>query len=356
MNILNKTLILATCAITTLAASGDLYGQEWARKMFKEYAHDFGKVPLGEIPEYRFEIQNVFEETIQIRSVTSSCGCTIASASKKVLAKWEKGEIVCRFNSPAVGVGFKQATVTVSFDRPYVGECQLTVSGNIVTGLTFSPETIDFGQVSESNLPVKTVKLSSAGNPNLRVVDVKSTFGHIKVLGVKETGRSATGVNFELQAQLKETVPKGYSQGELFIVVEENPRVRRPDGGRVLREFPLPFTAKFASQVQVAPQILTLGRLKPGQQINKKVFLTSDQPFRITDVRCESDAFSVRADSETKKKVHIIEVSYTGEEKSGRHECELNFYTDLKQDASGSMKAIFEIDESDQRNDEDVSN
>ena len=34
--------------------------QEWARKMFKEYVHDFGNVPLGEIPEYRFEMENVY--------------------------------------------------------------------------------------------------------------------------------------------------------------------------------------------------------------------------------------------------------------------------------------------------------
>ena len=68
-------------------------GQEWARKMFKVYVHEFGNVPLGEIPEYRFEMENVFKETIRIRSVTSSCGCTIATPTKKVLKMWEKGEI-----------------------------------------------------------------------------------------------------------------------------------------------------------------------------------------------------------------------------------------------------------------------
>ena len=316
--------------------------QEWARKMFKEYSHEFGKVPLGEIPEHRFEIENIYKEDIRIRSVTSSCGCTIATPTKTVLKTWEKGEIVCRFNSPAVGAGHKQATITVRFDRPFVGECQLTVSGDIVTGMTFTPSTIDFGQVTEKNLPIKTIRVSSTGHPNLKIRDVKSTSRHIRVLGIKEISRKGGLVNYELDAQLKESVPNGYAKGELFVVVEENPYVRSRNRTPVLREVPLKFSAKVVSPFQVAPEIMTIGPLEPGKEVRQKVFLTSDQPFKITDVRCHSEAFSVRADKSAKK-VHIVEVSYTGEEKVGRHECELSFYTDLGSEASGKLKAIVEI-------------
>ena len=225
-------------------------GQEWARKMFKEYSHEFGNVPLGEIPEYRFEMENVFNETIRIRSVTSSCGCTIATPTKKVLKTWEKGEIFCRFNTPAVGAGFKQATVTVRFDRPFVGECQLTVRGTIVSGITFTPASIDFGQVTDNKLPIKTIKLSSSGSPNLRIQDVKSTSSHIKVISIKETLRRGGLVNYEMKAQLKETIPKGFAQGELYVVVEENPRARDRNNNRVFREKPVRFSAKVVSPLK----------------------------------------------------------------------------------------------------------
>lgn len=316
-------------------------GQDWARRMFKEYVHEFGKVTLGEIPEYRFEIQNIYEEDIRINSVTSSCGCTIATPSKKVLKTWEKGEIICRFNTPAVGNGFKQATVTVRFDKPYVGETQLTVNGTIVSGLNFNPQKIDFGQVTENNFPVKKISLSHTGNPNFRVQDVKSTFGHIKVQ-IKETARRGNYVNYEMTAQLTDSVPKGFAQGDLYVVIEENPYLRNRDGSRIFREVPIQFNAKVVAPLQVAPEIMTLGSIAPGENVTQTVFLTSDQPFKITDVRCLSDAFRVRADREAKK-VHIVEVTYTGENKTGRHECELSFYTDLDNEASGKMKAIVEI-------------
>ncbi len=52
-------LILIGFALTLTAMSSEASGQQWARKMFKEYTHDFGTVKKGEVPEHRFEIQNV---------------------------------------------------------------------------------------------------------------------------------------------------------------------------------------------------------------------------------------------------------------------------------------------------------
>lgn len=335
-----KLAIVAFLAVSTLLLN-TADAQDWARKMFKEYVHDFKSVPLGEIPEYRFEIQNIYKEAIRIRSISSSCGCTIASSSKNVLKTWEKGEILCRFNTPAVGAGFKQATITVRFDRPFVGEVQLTVSGTIVSGVSFSPSTIEFGQVSDSNSPKKTVRLSSAGNPYLNIVDVKSKFDHITVFNPVRVASNNTSAVFELTAQLKDSVPKGYNQGELYVIVEENPR-NRPGNRPILRQIPLKFNAKVVAPLQLAPEILTLGSIEPGEKITQKIFLTSEMAFKITDVRCQSGAFSVKAEPDARK-VHIVEVSYTGEQKPGRKENQLSFYTDLDSNPAGRMTAVVEI-------------
>ena len=335
-----RTLVLL---IVVFGLANVSNGQEWARKMFKEYNHSFGKVPLGEIPEFRFEIENIYQENIRIRSVTWSCGCTIATPTKTSLRSKEKGEIVCKFNSPAVGAGFKQATVTVRFDQPFVGECQLTVSGDIVTGVTFSPDQIDFGQVTDNELPEKTIRITSTGQPSFRIADVKSTSAHIKVTEIREVQRSGGVVAYDMKTQLKDSVPKGFAQGELYVVLEDNPRLRDRSNNRVLREKPISFNAKVVSPLQVAPEVLTLGKVEPGKEVTQKVFLTSSRPFKITDVRCHSEAFSVKAEGGAKK-VHIVEISYRGEDNPGRHECELSFYTDMDtRESSGKMKAIVEI-------------
>ena len=319
-------LLLALC----WALPSQLRGQDWARKMFPETSHDFGNVTKGEVPEYRFEIQNIYEEDIHMSQVFSSCGCTSVSLSKKVLKTWEKGEVICRFNSPAFD-GHKQATITVRFSKPYVGEMQLTVQGMIVRGLTFNPETIDFGQVSEGNLPSRTIQLASTGSANFRIVDVKSTFSHIKVQ-LRETARKANLVNYEMTTQLKPSVPAGFSQGELYVVVEEN---------RVRRQVPIKFSAKVVSALQI-PDSVTMGTVAPGEEVKKKVILKHDRPFKITDVTCHSSAYRVKADRESKK-VHFVELIYTGEDDPGRHECELSFFIDGASDSAGKIKAVVEI-------------
>ncbi len=311
--------------------------QDWARKMFKEFTHDFGNVPKGDRPEFRFEIENIYEEPIQIRQVFSSCGCTSVSLTKNVLQTWEKGEVVCKFNSHAFD-GFKQATVTVRFDRPFVGEVQLTVKGNIVSAVSFKPEAINFGQVSPKNSPQQITMLEHRGNPTFRVLDVKSTFPHIKV-NLRETMRSATGVAYEMRTQLKESAPVGFTQGELYVIVEENGR---------RSQMPLKFNAKVGvSSIKISPEILTLNDIPPGESVTKKVIVRSDEPFEITDVKCRTLAFKVREKDRGKKKTHIVEVTYTGEENPGMNECELSFFTDLTNAPSGKVKAIIASSETD---------
>jgi len=344
-----KSLLLIVLSLVVVSLTNQsAQGQAWLRQMFKgENTHDFGDVQLGDVPEHRFQFENVFNETFHIQSVNSSCGCTIATASKRSLKTWEKGEIVCKFNTPAVGQGQKQATITVKFDRPYRAEMQLSVKGNIVTGVSVVPKQIDFGQVVENKLPVRVVELKSSGNPNFRIRDVKSVFKHISVQ-VKETARNNGMVSYNIVTQLKDSVPKGFTQDQLYLVVEEG---RNYDGTPKLKQIPLPFNAKVTSALQLSPEVLSLGPLEPGEVIKKKVFLKSDKPFFISDVRCESEAFSVKA-AKKAKKMHMVEVIYTAEaEKAGRHECELSFYVsyaDAKKgppvsDPSGRLKAIIEI-------------
>lgn len=307
--------------------------QEWARSMFNALSHDFGNVPKGKRPEFRFEIENKFKEEIRIRNVVSSCGCTSVSITKKSLKSWEKSEVVCLFNSHAFD-GFKQATVTVQFDQPFIGEVQLTVKGNIVrtSALSLTPEEIDFGQITGTEFPERVIKLERLGNPSFRIVDVKSTFPHIKVK-LKETVRNASLVNYEMRTQLKPSVPAGVSEGDLFVVVEEN---------NARRQVPIHFNAKVVS-LKISPEILTLSNVNPGQEVKKTIILQASREFNIVDVKCKTQAFRVRQKKKGKSKMHLIDVIYKGEDEPGNHECDLSFYTDLNDGVSGVVKAIVSV-------------
>ena len=343
----SKIILRASAALLFICAScGPVFGQAWARKMFTEFSHDFGDVIKGDRPVYQFEIQNVFQEDIHIAGVYSSCGCTTVSVEKNLLKTWEKTKLNCRFNSPTFD-GNKTATVTVRFNRPYVGEVQLNIRGRIVnrSGLNITPKSIDFGVVSKSKSPSRTVELTSFGNPNFRVLDVKSTFSHIKVQ-LRQKSRQNNRVQYELKTSLKDSVPEGFAEGQLFVVVQE---------GNQTRQVPIDFSGKVISPgLRISPEILTLNGVEPGQEVRKKVILKGTEPFRIVDVTCRSKAFRVRAGKDAKK-VHVIEVIYKGEPKAGQHECELSFYTDMTGDDPNMLRALVEIVEPADAESENVS-
>lgn len=309
----------------------DVCGQDWARKMFKETQHDYGKVPKGELPEFRFEFQNLYQEDVVIERVATSCPCIIATLAdnKNVLKTHEKGAVVCKFNSPAFD-GQRKATVTVRFRQPFVAEVQLNLSGDIVRGVSFTPETIDFGQVIESNLPVKVIKLSSSGNPNFRIVDVKSTFPHIGVQ-LRETARNSTLVTYDLSIRLKPTVPAGFTQGELYVVAQE---------GQTLRQIPIKFNVKLVGSLQL-PESISLGPISVGETISRKVILKSGQDFRVTDVTCPNSAYRVKAEGKVKK-VQFVELLYRAPDKPGQYEDELTFYIDNLPEPAGKLKVYVE--------------
>ena len=311
--------------------------QGWEKKMLTEFSHDFGEVNKGDMPEYRFEIKNIYKEPINIAKVFSSCGCTQVSVSKRQLKTWETADIICRFNSKPFN-GFKQATVTVRFGRPMVGEVQLTVKGTIVSAIRLNPESIDFGQVSRGKNPVFQTTLTGPANSAFQILDIKSTFPHVGVALNRPVRTATNQIQYTMNTRLKDSAPEGFSQGELYIIVQDAT-------GR--RQIPLRFSARLASAVKISPSVIALSNVTPGKKVVKKVVIHAEQAFKITDVKCRTKAFRVSAKKPGMRKTHVVEVAYTGESgKAGQHECELTFYTSMGDMPAGSVKAIVEFGDS----------
>jgi uncharacterized cupredoxin-like copper-binding protein len=70
-----------------------------AKIFFQETQHDFGKVKAGEILEYKFKFENTGTESLSIKDVKTSCGCTAAVVSESTLKPGQVGYIKVNFNT-----------------------------------------------------------------------------------------------------------------------------------------------------------------------------------------------------------------------------------------------------------------
>ncbi len=94
-------------------------------------AWDFGKVKQGEIAAHNFTLKNDSDKTLNIKSVNTSCGCTVSEVKKKVLLPGESTTLEVKFNSKGYS-GNVQQFAYVNTDRTVDPIIRFTVKANVV--------------------------------------------------------------------------------------------------------------------------------------------------------------------------------------------------------------------------------
>jgi hypothetical protein len=309
-----------------LLAAGRAPGQEWAAKMFKQTSHDFGALARGTKAEHKFELTNLYKEDIHIAGVRSSCGCTTPTISKDTLKTWEKGAIVAQFNTESF-TGHKHATLTVTIDKPFYAEVQLSVQGFIRSDVVFDPGEVNFGAIDPAQPSEKLVKVTFAGRSDWEILDVRSANTRFEV-ELSDAQRSGGQVTYNMLVRLLPGAPGGYLQDQLTIVTNDQTN----------RNIPLAVEGNVETLLTLSPAALFLGVLEPGQKVTKQLVVRSKKPFKVTGVKCSDDCFQFVTSDEAKT-LHIIPITYTAE-KPGEVAQQIEIVTDV---ATASCQATATI-------------
>ena len=288
-------------ALMLLFLTAPLSAQEWAVKMFEGREHDFGAVARYAETTHRFVLENKYLEDVHIAGVRASCGCTTPTIEKQTLKTWEKGAILAKFNTDRF-MGRKQATLTVTIDKPFYAEVQLTVKGYIRPDVVFHPGKVDFGEFSQATGAEKQVQVSYAGRSNWNITDVRSVSENYQVeLG--EAVRTGNQVMYNMLVRVKPNAPAGFFKDSLTVVTNDSRNQR----------LSLSIYGKVASALSIAPASLSFGEVSVGDSQTKKVIVQSQQPFVVLNVDCGDNAgLTAPLDGLSEpKKLHVIPVTIT---------------------------------------------
>src|SRR3990172_1452466 len=74
-------------------------GTKGPAMQFEEMEYDFGTVVQGSAVKHTFKFKNVGTDTLKIAQVKTSCGCTAAWESSKVIPPKAEGQIEVSFNT-----------------------------------------------------------------------------------------------------------------------------------------------------------------------------------------------------------------------------------------------------------------
>jgi hypothetical protein len=316
---LSRRTWLGVSAAFVLAASArplPAAAQTWARKMFKELEHDFGTVARGAKSEHVFEFENIYEEPLHVSNVRTSCGCISAQVRKDTLKTWDKGAIVCTFNTQSF-LGHRNATITVTFDKPYFAEVQINVQGFIRSDVVFTPGSVDFGVVELGQSVSRKVSVAYAGRSDWQIVDVRSANSNFEV-ELNESQRAGNRVTYEMAVFLKPETPEGFFQDQLVLVTNDS----RGSGVPIMVE------GRVSPGLTVSPASLFLGVLQPGQSVTKQLVVKGKQPFRILQVSGSDPRLEFDVNNQ-EKALHVVPVRFTAGDKAEKVVASIEIETSL---------------------------
>nr|WP_146409500.1 DUF1573 domain-containing protein [Allorhodopirellula heiligendammensis] len=284
--------------------------------MFAETEHDFRTVGRGTTAQHYFKFQNLYEETVHVAAVRSSCGCTTPTVSKDTVATHDTASVVATFNTSTF-IGSKAATITVVFDQPFYAEVQLQVRGVIRTDITFDPAEMDFGEAKSGESKTRSIKITHRGTPEWRIQDVRS---HCSDLAVKLSAPQIQPgvVEYDMQVRMKESMAEGDIHEQLTLVTNDSqfPTIEMSVAGRV------------RPTVSVSPAAVSLGTTSSGETMSKRLLVRADEPFAIQEVRCADKRFSFEI-PEGKKKIQFVQMKFTAGDAPARIAQKIEIVTDL---------------------------
>jgi hypothetical protein len=316
-----RILILAISLAILLGSESSGKGQEqdWAKAMFNETSHDFGVVAAGAKVEYKFIIQNIYEEDAHITSVLSSCGCTTPKIDKQLLKTWEKAELTAAVNTDTRQYyGRKDATIKVEFDLPFKAEVQVQIHTYIRRDVVVQPGMVQFGSVNQGTAMKQKLLVSYAGRDDWRIDRVECSDPYVEGQ-VSEVSRGAGLVKYDLFVTLKANAPAGYIQDQLMLVTNDtNQRSAR---------VPVAVEGVVSQALSVRPSPLFLGVIDTGQPVTRPLVIQGKTPFHITSVRSNDPRFQCKP-PEGASPVHLLPVTFDAKNASGKITGKIHIETD----------------------------
>jgi len=290
---------------------------DWAQAMFSQTSHDFGVVARGAQIEHRFPLENIYLEDVRIKSVRSTCGCTVAEPTKTLLKTHQKAEIVATLDTRRFS-GRKDATLTVTFDQPFPAEVQLHVYAYIRSDVVLEPGAAEFGSVLQGTGARLKVALSYAGSNDWRITGIERANPALDVR-VQETGRYLGQVSYDIWIELRPDAPLGYLRDLVRLKTND----RNPQASQVV----LPVQAAVVPAVSVRPSMLSLGILHPGDTVVRNLVVHADSPIRILNVSVPDKRFSMPLPPGART-LHLIPVTFVADQATGRVSGKITIQTD----------------------------
>jgi hypothetical protein len=133
-----------------------------------------GTIHRGEIVERKLEVRNTGTDTLEVSSVTASCGCTAAMISSPRLAPGERGTLNITFNSKNF-TGDVRKTVTLRSNCDDSPTLVIEFTASVVDEVVYSPPQFWFKDAEVGKTSRSTVRIRNKSDQPLTLKGARIT-------------------------------------------------------------------------------------------------------------------------------------------------------------------------------------
>lgn len=141
--------------------------------VFETMEHDFGKIDKGSKVDTVFHFTNTGSGTLEIKDVSTSCGCTSAKPEKTSYAPGEKGSIPVTFNSGRFS-GPIQKNVTIVTNDPDSPRTVVKIKAEVIVDIMIKPPSIFVNNLKRGSSHEQELLVSTERLEKLEVTELKS--------------------------------------------------------------------------------------------------------------------------------------------------------------------------------------
>lgn len=308
-------IVIAGCCATVAAAQTS----NWYDVIIPEKEYGFGTVARGSKVRHAFRVVNTTNHDVHIGGYKAKCGCTDVKIGSRDIPPGTQTTVEVTLDT-AKFENYKASGITLVFDRPEYREVDLTVTSFIRGDVLLQPGSVDLGIVPRGSSRSQTLTLSYHGaRPDWAITKLNTISEHVSA-ELREVGRTANGrIQYQLTTKIEPTAPAGYLRDEVTLTTND------ADSPMI----PVSVTASVQAAISVAPSVLNLGRMKPGQTVEKVIVVRAARPFHVTSESGESSDLATLTIPEDARALHTLKVRLTAPAEPGPFHTTVTVATDL---------------------------
>jgi hypothetical protein len=141
---------------------------------------DFGDIYRGQKATHLFTIKNAGNDTLLIKNVSASCGCTAAMASENVVPPKSTSRLNVTFSSEGYG-GRVHKTVTVESNDPLNPVQRVNITANVQPVLEPSPTYLFIPRSKVDSVTLSSILVTNVTQKPVTILGVETSLDGLEV-------------------------------------------------------------------------------------------------------------------------------------------------------------------------------